>query len=70
MDHPRQSLLADELANVIDTLHSLFDEIGLARHERESREASVYAAISAALHDQLRVMSQYVLLPSSVVGTS
>ncbi|KAF8534289.1 microtubule associated protein-domain-containing protein [Trichophaea hybrida] len=57
MDHPRQSLLADELANVIDTLHSLFDELGLARHERESREASVYAAISAALHDQVRVVS-------------
>ena len=59
MDHPkRQSLLADELANVIDTLHGLFDEIGLARYEREGREASVYKAISAALHDQLRQVSQ------------
>lgn len=59
MDHPkRQSLLANELANVIDTLQGLFDEIGLACHERESREANVYAALSATLQDQLRTVSQ------------
>jgi len=56
--HQRQ--LSDEIANVIDTLHGLFKEIGLSPHEREQRESSVYAAISAALDEQLRVVSQYV----------
>ena len=58
VDEKRQSLLADELAHVIETLHSVFDEIGLSRYEREGREASVYSAISAALHEQLRIVDQ------------
>jgi hypothetical protein len=66
-----QSLLVDELANVIDTLHGLFDEIGLTRYERENQESTVYAAISAALHEQLRLVSEYVLSPpSSLVGAA
>jgi hypothetical protein len=57
--HQRQ--LSDEIGNVIDTLHGLFEEIGLARYDREQRESGVYAAISAALNEQLRVVTQYVL---------
>lgn len=64
MDPPKR--LADELAGVIDNLHGLFDEIGLARYERDTREQAVYTAISAALHEQLRVVAQCALsLPSA-----
>lgn len=64
MDNAKQQVtLADELTNVIDGLHNLFDEIGLARYEREDREANVYAALNAALHDQLRLVAESV--PSS-----
>ncbi|TGZ80605.1 hypothetical protein EX30DRAFT_372226 [Ascodesmis nigricans] len=50
--------LADELTTVIDGLHGLFDEIGLARYEREERETRVYAALNAALQEQLRVVER------------
>jgi protein regulator of cytokinesis 1 len=56
----QQKRFGEELGNVIDTLRGIFDEIGLARYECENREANVYAAISAALHDQLRAVSQFV----------
>lgn len=52
------SSLTEELGNVIDTLHSLFDEIGLSRFEREQRETSVYAALNAALQEQVRLNSK------------
>jgi len=60
--HQRQ--LSDEIGNVVDTLHGLFEEIGLAQYDREQRESGVYAAISAALNEQLRVVAQYVLSSS------
>lgn len=58
-----QSSLANELTNVIDQLHVLFDDIGLTRNERDEREASVYQALNDALQSQLRLMTQCVTTP-------
>jgi protein regulator of cytokinesis 1 len=35
------SYLAQQVTTIIGQLHGLFDEIGVPRHERDSREAEV-----------------------------
>ena len=35
------SYLAQQVTTIIGQLHGLFDEIGVASHERDSREAEV-----------------------------
>jgi hypothetical protein len=37
------SYLAQQVTTIIGQLHGLFDEIGVASHERDSREAEVRA---------------------------
>jgi len=37
------SYLAQQVTTIIGQLHGLFDEIGVASHERDSREAEVVA---------------------------
>ena len=36
------SYLASQVTTIIGQLHGLFDDIGVANHERETREAEVW----------------------------
>ena len=49
--------LSRQVSTIIGQLHSLFDEIGVASHERESREAELFTALSETLNNQLRVVT-------------
>ncbi|KAF1921412.1 microtubule associated protein-domain-containing protein [Ampelomyces quisqualis] len=48
------SYLAQQVTTIIGQLHGLFDEIGIPSHERDSREAELFSALSETLHNQLR----------------
>ena len=48
------SYLAQQVTTIIGQLHGLFDEIGVPSHERDSREAELFSALSETLHNQLR----------------
>ncbi|XP_014551944.1 hypothetical protein COCVIDRAFT_41812 [Bipolaris victoriae FI3] len=48
------SYLAQQVTTIIGQLHGLFDEIGVPSHERDSREAELFSALSETLHSQLR----------------
>ncbi|KAF2438319.1 protein regulator of cytokinesis 1 [Karstenula rhodostoma CBS 690.94] len=48
------SYLAQQVTTIIGQLHGLFDEIGVASHERDSREAELFSALSETLHSQLK----------------
>ena len=62
MGTKHQSSLMDEVSKAQDTLHSLFNEIGLAKHDCEGREASLFTALNAALREQMRSVVAYVLV--------
>lgn len=51
------SYLTTQVTTIIGQLHSIFDEIGVPRKERESRETELFAALSEALHNQLRLVN-------------
>ncbi|KAL5114133.1 Microtubule bundling protein [Pleosporales sp. CAS-2024a] len=48
------SYLAQQVTTIIGQLHGLFDDIGVPSHERDSREAELFSALSETLHSQLR----------------
>ncbi|KAF1957754.1 hypothetical protein CC80DRAFT_515277 [Byssothecium circinans] len=48
------SYLAQQVTTIIGQLHGLFDEIGVPSHERDSREAELFSALSETLHNQLK----------------
>ncbi|KAJ2905787.1 hypothetical protein MKZ38_004464 [Zalerion maritima] len=48
------SYLSQQVNTIIGQLHGLFDEIGVPSHDRETREAEVFAALSETLNGQLR----------------
>jgi len=54
------SYLTTQVTTIIGQLHSIFDEIGVPRNERDSRETELFAALSEALHNQLRLVNSYV----------
>lgn len=54
------SYLTTQVNTIIGQLHAIFDEIGVPRNERESRETELFAALSEALHNQLRLVNSYV----------
>ncbi|CUS15485.1 unnamed protein product [Tuber aestivum] len=54
MTTKQQSSLMEEVSKAQETLHGLFDEIGLTRYDREGRQASLFAALNTALQDQMR----------------
>ncbi|CAZ82035.1 unnamed protein product [Tuber melanosporum] len=54
MTTKHQSSLMEEVSKAQETLHCLFDEIGLTRYDREGRQASLFAALNTALQDQMR----------------
>jgi Ase1/PRC1/MAP65 family protein len=51
------SYLTTQVNTIIGQLHSIWDEIGIPRNERDSRETELFAALSEALHNQLRVVN-------------
>lgn len=62
-----QLSLQDELTKTLDTLHDLFAEIGLSSSAREAREESVYAALNAALQEQLDLVNEFVYPTISLI---
>ena len=59
------SYLTTQVNNIIGQLHTIFDEIGVPRTEREARETELFTALSETLHNQLRLVNTYVTLASS-----
>ncbi|EHK17646.1 uncharacterized protein TRIVIDRAFT_43222 [Trichoderma virens Gv29-8] len=51
------SYLSKQVNNSIGQLHSLFDDIGVPDHERESRESELFQALSEALNNHLRLVT-------------
>jgi protein regulator of cytokinesis 1 len=51
------SYLAQQVNSSITQLHGLFDEIGVPSHEREARESELFAALSEALNNQVRLVN-------------
>lgn len=49
--------LAQQVSCIIGQLHGLLDEIGVPSHEREARESELFSALSAALDDQVRLVT-------------
>ncbi|KAJ9653690.1 Microtubule bundling protein [Neophaeococcomyces mojaviensis] len=49
------SFLQTQVTTIIGQLHSIFDEIGVPRNERESRETELFTALSDTLNNQLRL---------------
>ncbi|KAL1862445.1 Microtubule bundling protein [Diaporthe australafricana] len=49
--------LSQQVNTIIGQLHGLFDEIGVPSHDRESREAELFAALSEALNNQVRLVT-------------
>ncbi|TVY33947.1 Anaphase spindle elongation protein [Lachnellula subtilissima] len=50
------SYLTSQVSQIIGQLHGLFDEIGVASHDRETRESELFSALSEALHNQVRLV--------------
>ncbi|KAI2466011.1 microtubule associated protein-domain-containing protein [Annulohypoxylon bovei var. microspora] len=48
------SYLSQQVNTIISQLHGLFDEIGVPNHDRESREAELFAALSETLNNQVK----------------
>ncbi|GAB1320354.1 Microtubule bundling protein [Madurella fahalii] len=51
------SYLAQQVNTIIGQLHGLFDEIGVSNHDRDAREEELFAALSEALHNQVRLVT-------------
>ncbi|KAI1460574.1 microtubule associated protein-domain-containing protein [Annulohypoxylon moriforme] len=48
------SYLSQQVNTIIGQLHGLFDEIGVTSHDRENREAELFAALSETLNNQVK----------------
>ncbi|KAI0847861.1 microtubule associated protein-domain-containing protein [Daldinia vernicosa] len=46
--------LSQQVNTIIGQLHGLFDEIGVASHDRETRESELFAALSETLNNQVK----------------
>ena len=52
------SQLAQQVTSIIGQLHTIFDEIGVAHHEREARESELFSSLSETLYNHLRQVSK------------
>jgi len=50
--------LAQQVTAIVGQLHGLFDDIGVASHDRDAREAALFSALSDTLHQQLRQVTK------------
>ncbi|KKA30438.1 hypothetical protein TD95_005240 [Thielaviopsis punctulata] len=46
--------LSHQVSGIIEQLHGLFDDIGVAPHDREARETELFAALSETLNNHVR----------------
>ncbi|KAF2970596.1 hypothetical protein GQX73_g2956 [Xylaria multiplex] len=51
------SYLSQQVNTIIGQLHGLFDEIGVPSHDRDSREAELFEALSDTLSNQVKVVT-------------
>ncbi|KKY28541.1 putative microtubule associated protein [Phaeomoniella chlamydospora] len=51
------SYLTTQVNTIIGQLHGIFDEIGVPRNERESRETELFTALAETLHNHLRLVN-------------
>ncbi|KAI1108098.1 microtubule associated protein-domain-containing protein [Nemania sp. NC0429] len=51
------SYLSQQVNTIIGQLHGLFDEIGVASHDRDHREEELFAALSETLNNHVRVVT-------------
>ncbi|KAI1274800.1 microtubule associated protein-domain-containing protein [Xylaria sp. FL0933] len=51
------SFLSQQVNSIIGQLHGLFDEIGVPSHDRDNREAELFAALSETLNSQVRAVT-------------
>ncbi|KAJ5159685.1 uncharacterized protein N7482_006689 [Penicillium canariense] len=52
------SYLTTQVNNIVEQLHGIFDEIGVPTHERDSREAELFSALSATLNSHLKLVDE------------
>ncbi|KAH6849885.1 microtubule associated protein-domain-containing protein [Chaetomium sp. MPI-CAGE-AT-0009] len=52
------SYLAQQVNTIVGQLHGLFDEIGVPSHDRDAREEELFAALSDALQNQVRQVTE------------
>ncbi|KKK14922.1 hypothetical protein P175DRAFT_0528425 [Aspergillus ochraceoroseus IBT 24754] len=50
------SYLTTQVNNIVSQLHGIFDEIGIPNHERDSREAELFNALSETLNNHLKTV--------------
>ncbi|TVY43239.1 Anaphase spindle elongation protein [Lachnellula occidentalis] len=50
------SYLSSQVSQIIGQLHGYFDEIGVASHDRETRESELFSALAEALNNQVRLV--------------
>ncbi|PLB40601.1 putative microtubule associated protein (Ase1) [Aspergillus candidus] len=50
------SYLTTQVNNIVSELHGIFDDIGVPNHERESREAELFSALSETLSNHLKLV--------------
>ncbi|KAI0400385.1 microtubule associated protein-domain-containing protein [Xylaria palmicola] len=51
------SYLSQQVNTIIGQLHGLFDEIGVPGHDRDTREAELFAALSETLNNQVQAVT-------------
>ncbi|EAW14484.1 putative microtubule associated protein (Ase1) [Aspergillus clavatus NRRL 1] len=50
------SYLTTQVNNIVSQLHGIFDDIGVPSHERETREAELFSALSETLNNHLKIV--------------
>ncbi|KAJ1717660.1 microtubule associated protein [Aspergillus flavus] len=50
------SYLTTQVNNIVAQLHGIYDEIGVPSHERDSREAELFSALSDTLNNHLKLV--------------
>ncbi|KAF7587330.1 hypothetical protein BBP40_007394 [Aspergillus hancockii] len=50
------SYLTTQVNNIVAQLHGIYDEIGVPGHERDSREAELFSALSDTLNNHLKLV--------------
>ncbi|KAJ5611766.1 hypothetical protein N7528_008871 [Penicillium herquei] len=52
------SYLTTQVNNIVEQLHGIFDEIGVPAHERDTREAELFSALSETLNNHLKIVDE------------
>ncbi|KAJ5257057.1 hypothetical protein N7478_013161 [Penicillium angulare] len=50
------SYLTTQVNNIVEQLHGIFDDIGVPAHERDTREAELFSALSETLNNHLKLV--------------